>query len=286
MPSPAECIAQARAVLARAGIPDRDAAFDAEMLARHVLSWDRARLIAHGREPSPDGFAAAFDRVVARRAQREPVAQIVGSREFWGLEFEVTPDVLIPRPETELIVEEAVRVARERPCRTAVEVGTGSGCIAIACALEIPGLHVTAVDSSERAVEVARRNASRHGVSDRVSIRRGDLLDGIAGPVDLILSNPPYVPDRDAATLQPEVVKYEPAAALFAGEDGLAVIRRLLADAGTRLAADGTLLFEFGVGQAEEIRSMAYETGWNLVRMRDDLQGIPRTAVFFRSLSS
>lgn len=286
MPSPAECIARARARLTRAGIPDRDAAFDSEMLARHVLSWDRARLIAHGREPAPDGFEAAFDRAVARRAHREPVAQILGSREFWGLEFEVTPDVLIPRPETELIVEEAARVARERRCRTAVEVGTGSGCIAVACALEIPGLHVTAVDSSERAVEVARRNAVRHGVSDRVSVRRGDLLEGIAGPVDLILSNPPYVPDRDAATLQPEVVQFEPAAALFAGDDGLAVIRRLLADAGTRLAADGTLIFEFGAGQAEMIRTMAHETGWNLVRMRDDLQGIPRTAVLLRGFAS
>ena len=283
MASPAESIALARAVLMRAGIPEPDAAFDSEILARHVLSWDRGRLIAHGRDPAPAEFEAAFQGLIARRAQREPVAQIIGRREFWGLEFEVTPGVLIPRPETELIVEEAVRLARDCGHRTAVEVGTGSGCIAVACAHEIPGLHITAVDSSEQAVEVARRNAVRHGVSDRVSIRRGDLLAGIGGPVDLILSNPPYVPDREAATLQPEVVRYEPAGALFGGEDGLDIIRRLLAAAAAPLASNGTLIIEFGVGQADAIRSIAQEAGWILMRMRDDLQGIPRTAVLRRA---
>lgn len=279
MASPAKRIAVARAVLVGAGIPEQDAALDAEVLARHVLAWDRATLLAHGREPAPPGFDSAFDALIARRALREPVAQIVGRREFWGLDFEVTPDVLIPRPETELVVEEAVNYAREHPSRTAVDVGTGSGCIAVSVAHELPGVRITAIDCSDAALAVARRNAARHGVSDRISFQSTDLLNGVAGPFDLILSNPPYVPEDDAPTLQPEVVQFEPRAALFGGVDGLAVIRRLLQDARSRLAEHGRLIIEFGLGQDREISRIAEETGWVLVRMRKDLQGIPRTAV-------
>lgn len=279
MASPAERIALGRAVLVGAGIRERDAALDAEVLARHVLSWDRATLIARGREPAPSGFASVFDALIARRALREPVAQIVGQREFWGLDFEVTPDVLIPRPETEFIVEEAIAFAREHRWRTAIDVGTGSGCIAVSIAQELPGVHLTATDCSDAALAVARRNAARHRVSDRISFISTDLLNGVDGPVDLIVSNPPYVPEPHAPALQADVVRFEPPAALFGGADGLAVIRRLLHDARPRLAEHGRLIMEFGLGQDDEVSRLAEETGWTLVRMRKDLQEIPRTMV-------
>ncbi len=286
MASPSDGIDQARTALVAAGIVEEDAALDAEVLARHVLGWDRGRLLAHGRDPAPPGFHAAFQSLIARRIQREPVAQIVGHREFWGLEFEVTSDVLIPRPETELIVEEAVAFGRERPCNTAIDVGTGSGCIAVSVAAEMPQLRVIAADTSARALDVARRNALRHKVADRITFRSSDLLRGIAGPADLILSNPPYVPDGEAAALQPEVARFEPTAALFGGPDGLAVIRQLLHDAPPVLAGNGRLIIEFGFGQEPTVTEIAGEAGWTVVRIRKDLQGIPRTAVLSRSPQS
>ena len=286
MASPAERIAHARARLVAAGLPDEDAAIDAEVLARHVLAWDRARLLAHGREPAPQDFAAKFDALVGRRARREPVAQIVSHREFWNLDFEVTRDVLIPRPETEAIVEEALIFARERPVATAIDVGTGSGCLAVSIARDLPALQVTATDRSEAALAVARRNAARHGVSDRVAFLKTDLLNGIDGRVDLIVSNPPYVPDRDAASLPPEVRDFEPHEALFGGPDGLVVIRRLLHSAHNRLADAGRLIVEFGLGQDPAVRRLAVDFKWNVVRVRQDLQGIPRTVVLSRSTAS
>jgi release factor glutamine methyltransferase len=282
MPSPAERIALARASLIAAGIPDQDAALDAEVLARHVLAWDRAALLAHGREPAPDGFDDAFDALIARRAGREPVAQIVGHREFWGREFEVTREVLIPRPETELIVDEALEFARVHRCSTVADVGTGSGCIAVSVACELPAARVTATDTSEAALVVARGNAERHGVSDRVTLQATDLLDGVPGQFDLILSNPPYIPEPGAASLQLEVARFEPPAALFAGTDGLAVIRRLLQEAAPYLAPQGQLIVEFGIGQGPAIGRAAEAFGWTIVRLRQDLQGIPRTAVLRR----
>jgi release factor glutamine methyltransferase len=282
MPSVVERLAAARARLEAAGLHPAEAALDAEVLARHALGWDRASLLARGRDPEPDGFDEALGRLIARRATREPVAQITGVREFWGLEFEVTPDVLIPRPETELIVEEALAFARQRPCLRVIDVGTGSGCLAVTIAREIPDVRVTAVDTSEAALAVARRNASRHGVFDRVGFRQGDVLEGMAGRVDLIVSNPPYVPDSDAGDMQAEVVGHEPHLALFGGPTGLDVIRRLLEQAPAHLAEHGWLVVEFGFGQAAAIRRLAEETGWRVVRVRDDLQGIPRTIVLER----
>jgi release factor glutamine methyltransferase len=282
MASPAERIALARATLVGAGLPERDAALDAEVLARHVLSWDRGTLLAHGREPAPPGFDGAFDALIARRVRREPVAQIVGHREFWGLEFEVTRDVLIPRPETELIVEEAIDFSRESAWRTGLDMGTGSGCIAVAIAHALPGAYVIATDCSGAALAVAQRNAARHGVADRVALVATDLMAGVAGPFDVIVSNPPYVPERQSPTLQPEVVHFEPRRALFAGADGLTVIRRLLNEAHSCLAPHGRLIVEFGLGQEEDFLRLATGAGWKAVRIREDLQGIPRTAVLTR----
>jgi len=207
---------------------------------------------------------------------------ILGRREFWGLEFEITRDVLVPRPETELLVEEALAFARSHRCRLAVDVGTGSGCIAIALAHELPHLRVTAVDTSRAALAVASRNAAAMSVADRILFREGDLLNGVSDVADLIVSNPPYIADTDASALQPDVLEFEPHEALFGGPDGLGVVRRLFTDAPARLAPEGRLIIEFGFGQEQRIRELATQSGWDVLRIREDLQGIARTAVLGR----
>jgi release factor glutamine methyltransferase len=277
-----ERVAEGRRRLMASGLAPADAALDAEVLARHALGWDRATLLTRGADPPPRSFIEEFTAAVARRAAREPVAYITGHREFWGLDFEVTPDVLIPRPETELVVEAALAL-RERMRRGRIlDVGTGSGCLAVALAAELPGARVAASDTSRAALALARRNAERHGVAARVSFLLADLLTGIRGPVDLLVSNPPYIP-RDA-DLPPEVAKFEPSAALFAGPDGLDALRRLIADAPPVLAPGGTFIVEFGFGQADSVRSMAHAAGWRHVEVRSDLQDIPRVALMSMSV--
>lgn len=282
MPSVAERLAAARRRLEAAGLDPADAALDAEVLARHALGWDRATLLTRSRENEPAEFAAAYAPLIERRVAREPVAQIVGVREFWERDFEVTPDVLVPRPETEIIVEEALLFARKRACRHVIDVGTGSGCLAVTLACELPDVRVTATDASHAALTVARRNARRHGVENRVMFVRSDVLQGIDVTADLIVSNPPYVADAEAATMQPEVVRYEPHQALFGGPTGLEVIRRLFQQAPARLAPGGRLVVEFGFGQSERVEALALESGWRIERIREDLQGIPRTMVLRR----
>ena len=282
MPTPYERIAQARSQLVEAGIPAEDAALDAEVLARHALGWDRATLIAHGREAAPPGFVERFDAFVARRVRREPVAYITGHREFWGLDVEITTDVLVPRPETELIVEEALAFAAANLCSTIIDVGTGSGCIAIAVARELSDVAVLATDRSQAALRVAKRNAVRLGVAGQITFRQADLFEGIHGQANLILSNPQYVPDTNADGMQPEVLRFEPQEALFGGRDGLDVVRRLLREAPPRLASGGRLVVEFGLGQEHEVRAAATATGWTVITVRADLQGIPRTIVLTR----
>ena len=276
-----ERIAAARDALVRAGLQPSDAALDADVLARHALGWDRATLLSRLRETPPPSFERSFDSFVARRAAREPVAMITGAREFWGLDFEVTPDVLVPRPETEFIVEEALSEHREPP-RRVVDVGTGSGCVAVALAREFRTSRIVATDISSAALAVARRNAVRHGVADRVSFVCTSFLAGIGTRVDLIVSNPPYVPDSAAPALAPEIVRHEPHTALFAGQDGLSAIRAILSTAGAHLSPQGRLVFEFGFGQEPEVTVLAAATGWRVLRVREDLQGIPRTMVLGR----
>lgn len=282
MPSVADRLAAARLRLEAAGLPPADAALDAEVLARHVLGWDRATLLVRRRDPEPAGFLDRLDPLVERRAAREPVALIVGTREFWGLEFEVTRDVLIPRPETEIIVDEALAFARHRGCRHVVDVGTGSGCLAVSIAVQIPGAQVTAVDVSEAALGVARRNARRHDVDGRVRFQHADLLQGVPAPADLIVANPPYVAESDAPNMQEEVVRYEPHIALFGGATGLNVMERLFATASDHLAEGGRLIVEFGFGQSARVTALAEAAGWQVVRVREDLQSIPRTIVLER----
>lgn len=278
-----ERLADARDRFVRAGIPPAEAALDAELLARHALDCDRATLVIRARDPLPSAFGRLFDELVARRLRREPLAYITGHREFWGLEFEVSPAVLIPRPETEGIVEEAVAmVALRDTVRCIIDVGTGSGCLAVVLAVEFGAAAVIATDSSPAALDVARRNAARHHVEDRLTFVETDLLRGVNEVADLIVANPPYVAEHSADTLQPEVARYEPPSALYAGADGLDTIRRLLADAPSNLADGGRLIVEFGFGQENAVRAAAVQAGWSCERVRADLQGIPRLAVLRR----
>jgi release factor glutamine methyltransferase len=289
----------ARERLVEAGLADAHATFDAEVLARLALGWDRAEYIARRSEAAPQEFEAAYEPLIARRARREPVAQIAGYREFWQREFEVTRDVLTPRPETELIVEEALacRASSTRDPSSRVEthpggsaapwrvvdVGTGSGCLAVTLALEMPGVDMLATDISERALAVARRNAHRLGAGDRVRFVCMNLLDGVAPGLDLIVANPPYVPDRYRSGLSSEVRDFEPAEAVFGGRDGFDLIRGLLDQAAARLAPGGRLLMEFGAGQDDEVRALVAQYPPLVVcDIRDDLQGIPRMAVIAR----
>ncbi len=279
-------ILRARDRLVAAGLTPAEAEFDARLLARYVLGWDAGRLLVEQREPTPSDFDGRYERVVARRERREPVAHITGVREFWGLPFEVSPDVLVPRPETELLVEEAVTALRSSSAwgspeqALVIDVGTGSGCLAVALAREMPGARVIGTDVSAAALAVARRNAARLVPDGRVHFVRTDLLAGLQGRADVIVSNPPYIPDGDAAALAPEVRDREPRTALFAGADGLAVIRRLLNQAPARLRPGGRLIFEFGFGQAEAVEELISAQGrCTIIAIRRDLQGIPRTAV-------
>jgi release factor glutamine methyltransferase len=278
MTSVYERIADARQALLRAGLTVEDARLDAEVLARHALGWDRARLVADGRDPMPADVDREYSALIERRATREPVAFIIGRREFWGLDFDVSPDVLIPRPETELIVEAACdRLSRRDAVRTIVDVGTGSGCLAIALAREFPDARVLAIDISAAALGVATRNAERHGVDRRVTFVRGDLLESVQGPVDLVVANPPYVPS--GVELSPDIVRFEPAIALYSGSDGLTLVKRLVSSVRPRLADGGLFVVEFGLGQDDEVDTLARDAGWQEIEIREDLQGIPRVAV-------
>jgi release factor glutamine methyltransferase len=274
-----ERVAAARQRLADAGLSPAEAGLSARLLAQHALGWSPERFLADAGGAEPDAFAEPYDALVARRARREPLAYIVGMREFWGLTLEVTPDVLIPRPETELIVEAALELRDAGADLRAADVCTGSGCLAIALACERRRWTVVASDISETALAVARRNAQRHGVSGRVALRRADLMEGIDGPFDLIVCNPPYVRDRDLQGLQPEV-RREPPIALFSGADGLAAISRLLAQAPARMAPSALLIFEFGFGQELDVERLVSEAAdLTLVALRADLQGLARTAI-------
>jgi release factor glutamine methyltransferase len=278
------CIQKARRRLERAGIEAVEAAIDADVLARHALGgWERGQLLAGLRDASPPGFAEGFEPLVRRREQREPTGYLTGHREFWNIDIEVGPGVLIPRPETELIVEEVlarVTSRAEGPRLRIADVGTGSGCLAVALARWLPGAHIVATDVSDAALRVARRNAARHEVRDRVLVLQGNLLQGTDGLFDVIVSNPPYVPAGDLASLQPEIREFEPVGALDGGPDGLDVIRRLVPEAATRLVPGGWLMFEFGFGQSEGVRAIiANEPRLDLVDVRADLAGIPRVAV-------
>jgi release factor glutamine methyltransferase len=264
--------------LEAAGWDRRDASLEVEVLARFVLAWDRARLVEEHFSQPPAGFEGALGSLVQRRLGHEPIAYITGTREFWGRDFRVTPAVLVPRPETELIIETALPVFRpaSRPWWLA-DAGTGSGCLAVTLCCELPHAQVIATDVSAAALAVAAGNAVGHGVDARVRLVRTSWLDGLIGPFDAIVANPPYVPLADRCSLQRDVLEFEPAHALFAGAEGLDAIRVLLRQSAARLAHGGWLLMEFGFGQADAVRQEVERTaGLRLVEIARDLQGHER----------
>jgi release factor glutamine methyltransferase len=252
---------------------------DAEMLLAHALQWDRATLLAHLDDLLSATTATMFSGLLARRAAGEPIQYILGETEFFGLTFRVTPDVLIPRPETEHVVEAVIELSRRSIDPRIVDVGCGSGAIAIAAAHSLPSARVTATEISPRALAIARENATRNGVADRIRFVQGDLLAPLAADrFDIVVSNPPYVANADRATLAVEVRDHEPAIALFAGEDGLDLIRRLISQAFAVLVSGGFLLMEIGHDQSAAVQALLIDAGFEAISFVNDLQGIARVA--------
>jgi release factor glutamine methyltransferase len=280
-----ERLAAGRERLVAAGIEPTAAAIDVDLFARTILGWDRAQVLTARTEPAPEALEPRFSEWIRRRAEREPSAYIVGTREFWGLDFCVSPDVLIPRPESEFIVEESLAILKDLALASPrlADIGTGSGCLAISLLHELPSAHVTATDVSSTALAVARDNAKRHGVHARVACIETSFLDGISGPFDLIVANPPYVKEGDKQALTRDV-RHEPDVALFGGASGLQGVEAVLDAAVRTLGTGGWLVMEFGFGQDEDVTHLVTaRPSLRLERIRADLQGIPRTAVIQRS---
>ncbi|REJ70881.1 MAG: peptide chain release factor N(5)-glutamine methyltransferase [Planctomycetota bacterium] len=252
---------------------------DAEVLLAHAKGCPRIHLYTSYDETLPEAVRASMREMVKRRAEAEPVAYLVGHREFFGLDFQVTRDVLIPRPDTETLVVEALEALKPLSSPRVLDIGTGSGCIAVAIAANNPVAQVTAVDASAAALDVARRNVEHHRLADRVRILESDLFAAIANsdPFDLIVSNPPYVADGEMDQLQPDIRLHEPHSALVAGPDGLNVIRSIIEQAPARLRPEGALLLECSPEQAAEIQSLfAACPQYEQIRVIEDLAGRPR----------
>jgi release factor glutamine methyltransferase len=290
---------EAEKVLAEGSHPER-ARRDTEALLLHVLKkvapetnldTNLAWLIAHDGEPLAADAAVTFCDLIERRLAGEPIQYITGEAEFYGLPFHVNRDALIPRPETEHLVEMAIALAQKLrqagaipdpriPSLRIVDVGTGSGAIAVALAHALPFAEITATDISTKVLAVAQSNAARNGFADRIRFLQGELLEPVMGEhFDIVVSNPPYVPESDRAILDVEVRDYEPAQALFAGEDGLQIYRRLIPAAFGALVPGGFVALEIGYGQQEAIHALLAGAGFNDIEFTADLQGIPRVAV-------
>ncbi len=253
---------------------------DGELLLAHTMGRERTWLYIYPRHRLQADQLAKFDELLQRRERREPVAYLVGHKEFFGLEFRVNRHVLIPRPETELLVETALALYPANTTLKIADVGTGSGCIAITLAKHLPRSTLFATDTSAEALTLARQNARYHQVADRVAFLLADLLQPVGQPVDLVVSNPPYVSRAELAETAPEVRLYEPRPALDGGIDGLAVIRQLLTQAGKKLKPGGALLVEIGSGQGEQVIQLA---GRHFAKaeltIKKDLAGLDRLLV-------
>ncbi len=281
--------------LASRRVPSAEAS--AELLLMHITGMGRGDLYSHGEDELGSEAIENYHRLLEARAGGMPVQYLTGRQEFWGLEFEVTPEVLIPRPETELLVETALELlnaapgdnrksqggaGRERGWRIA-DVGTGSGCIILSLASELPQAHLMATDLSAAAIQVARRNARRLGFEARVSFFAGDLLGPLTGggadtALDMIVSNPPYVSRQELENVEPQVRNFEPHLALGGEEDPLAIYGRLFQQAWRVLKPGGWMLVEIGYGRREQVTQML-SRGWQQVEVRPDLAGIPRVVV-------
>lgn len=268
-----EAIDWAAKTLAAAGVAD--ARRDAALLLQTALDRDRAWLIAHSTDEIPE--SAAFEAMVRRRSSREPLQYITGRQEFFGIDFAVRPGVLIPRPETELIVEHAIGFLRQLADPVFCEIGVGSGCISASILANLPGASAVGLEISEAAISVAAANAARIGVAERFDIRRSDLFSALGEEsFDLIVSNPPYVAAAEVEALAPEVRDFEPRTALTDEADGLAIIAKIIGQSPRFLRPGGLLLVECGAGQSERVLGLADPTVWRNARFARDLQGIER----------
>ncbi len=276
----AEALYQAAQKLTGAGIST--ARLDAELLLSHVLQKNRTWLFTHAHDDLDSKSEDFFQELIDRRAGREPLQYILGKQEFRGLEFRVMPDVLIPRPETELLVEAAIGSLKASSRPTIIDLCTGSGCVAVSLAKELRSPRIFAADLSERALAVARENARIHGVTENIRFFEGDLFQpleelDIHGQVDIITANPPYIETAALSSLQPEVRDFEPELALIAGAEGTEVHRQIIRQAPSFLRKDGTLIMEMGIGQADKLIALAHATGaYAKPEVVKDLAGIDR----------
>jgi release factor glutamine methyltransferase len=262
----------------------------AELLLAHLLQLPRMQLYLDFQRELTPLEVESMRELVRRRGLREPVQQLTGSTSFCGLEITVTREVLVPRPETELLAECAWVFLKtppqtSPPAPSALDFGTGSGCLAIALATHCPGAHVRAIDISPAALDVARQNAVRHGLEDRIQFFPGDGFAALpeAEEFDLIVSNPPYIPSGEIRSLQPEVRDFEPRQALDGGSDGLDYYRRLAAEAAPWLRSGGRLMVEFGVGQADSLREVFSAQKWVVEAVKEDYNRCPRILVAYRN---
>ncbi|GIW42092.1 MAG: release factor glutamine methyltransferase [Candidatus Binatia bacterium] len=274
-PSVSEELARATRRLLEAGVAT--ARLDAEVLLRHAWQKSEAWLHAHPTESVPSEIVTRFRALVDRRVRREPLAYVVGGKEFWSLWFELDSSVLVPRPETEHLVEAALELLRETPTPRIVDAGSGSGCIAVALGTERPDASLLAVDSEADALALAARNVSRYGLGDRVRLSRADLRhEALDGPFDLFVSNPPYVPSARISELDPEISRWEPRVALDGGEDGLELFRAFVARAARALGPGGSVALEVGEGQERAVAEILSSAGFENVQSRCDYAGRPR----------
>lgn len=264
--------------LSKRGI--ESARLDAELLVAHVLGVSRLNLYVNFERPLTDEERESARELLKRRANREPVAYIVGEKEFYSLAFEVNSDVLIPRPDTEILVETIIDLDRAGalPQGAILDIGTGSGAVSVTLAHQLREREVVATDISADALAVARRNAERHGVADRIEFIEGDLTADLCSPFAAIVSNPPYVPERERELLSAEV-RHEPTVAIFSGEDGLDLIRRIVKQVPPLIMPNGWLAIEVGKGQARDVEALMVEVGLRETQIRKDLAGIERVVM-------
>jgi release factor glutamine methyltransferase len=264
----------------RAGPHPEKARRDAELLLLYAAGLSRSAFLARPNDELELAATTHYEVLLERRLEGEPIQYITGACDFYGLPFHVTSDVLIPRPETEHLVECVLELAALFAEPRIIDVGTGSGAIAVALAHKLPNAHIAATDVSEAALDLARENAVRNGVGVRIRFLRGDLLTPVAADqFDIVVSNPPYVPTADRDSLAVEVRDFEPGLALFAGEDGLDIYRRLIPAAFAVLISGGLVALEIGCGQSDAVGSLLSGVGFGEVEFRPDLQGIPRVAL-------
>lgn len=276
MTTRAALLAQGVATLEAAGVPD--AARDARLLLRWCAGMSAAAFSARLTEAPESGECARYAAALAARAARRPVSQIIGGREFWGRVFKVSEAVLDPRPETETLIAAAL----SRKASRVLDLGLGSGCILFTLLAEWPEATGLGVERSEAALAVARENAAALGVAERAQLTRGDWWEGVRGRFDLIVSNPPYIPERDVENLSPEVRLWEPYGALAAGLDGLDAYRTLAEGLGAALAPEGRAIFEIGAGQEDDVAAIFAASGFALAQAHRDLDSRPRALEFIR----